>query len=73
MKQDPNPITTAFPPTVVVAGVDGKATPGFRRQFSVDAAPSVLLFDSGNCQLTLTGYHSAEQITTTHAEVYGTR
>lgn len=72
MKQDLDPVGTAFPPAVVVAGVDGEAAPAFRRQFSVDAAPSVLLFDDGDCQLTLAGYHSAEQIATACAEVYGT-
>ncbi|CCQ37794.1 thioredoxin [Natronomonas moolapensis 8.8.11] len=70
MKADLGETASAFPEGVAVAGIDGEATTEFRRRFEVEAAPSVLLFEGGECRESLRGYHSPEDIADACADVY---
>ena len=71
MKEDLGETASAFPEDVAVAGIDGEATTEFRRRFEVEAAPSVLLFEGGECRESLRGYHSSDDIADACADVYG--
>ena len=71
MKDDLGETASAFPEDVAVAGIDGEATTEFRRRFEVEAAPSVLLFEDGECHESLRGYHSPDDIADACADVYG--
>ena len=42
-----------------------------QRRFEVEAAPSVLLFEGGECRESLRGYHSPDDIADACADVYG--
>jgi len=70
MKRELESESSVFPPDVAVAGLDGEATPTFRRAFNIDVAPSVLLFRGSTCERTLTGYHSSDAIADACAAVY---
>ena len=71
MKDELDETVAALSDGVAVAGIDGEATPEFRRRFGVEAAPSVLLFADGECRVSLRGYHSPEEIADACADVYG--
>lgn len=71
MKDEIDATLAAFPDAVAVAGIDGENAPSFRRDFEVEAAPSVLLFEDGECVETLRGYQSPEAIETACADAYG--
>ncbi|QAU11934.1 thioredoxin [Halorubrum sp. BOL3-1] len=71
LKGDLDEAESAFPDDVAVAGIDGEATTEFRREFGVEAAPSVLLFEEGERRESLRGYHSPGDIADACADVYG--
>jgi len=73
LKDELSETDSAFPDDVAVAGIDGEATPRFRREFGVEAAPSVLLFEAGEKRNTLRGYHSPDDIADACADVYADR
>ena len=70
LKDDLAEADSTFPEDVAVAGIDGEATTEFRREFGVEAAPSVLLFEDGECCESLRGYHSPDDIADACADVY---
>lgn len=71
MKDELGETLSALPADAAVAGVDGEATPEFRRSFGVEAAPSVLLFADGELETLLRGYKSPEAVETACEDVYG--
>ena len=70
MKDDLGETESAFPEDVAVAGIDGEATTEFRREFGVEAAPSVLLFEDGELLESLRGYQSPEAIGAACSDAY---
>lgn len=70
MKDELGETGSAFPEDVAVAGIDGEATTEFRREFGVEAAPSVLLFEDGERLESLRGYQSSEAIEAACSDAY---
>ena len=71
MKDELDETLAAFPDDVAVAGIDGENAPSFRRAFEVEAAPSVLLFEDGECVESLRGYQPPAAIEAACSDVYG--
>lgn len=71
MKDDLDEADPPFPDDVAVAGIDGEETVAFRREFEVEAAPSVLLFEGGERRESLRGYQSPDDIAGACADAYG--
>lgn len=70
MKEDLDAILDTVPADVAVGGIDGEEASGFRREFDVSAAPSVLLFRDGELRRTLTGRKSPDEVATAVEAVY---
>ena len=71
MKDELDGTLASFPDGVAVAGIDGEDAPSFRREFEVEAAPSVLFFEDGECVESLRGYQPPEAIEAACSDVYG--
>lgn len=71
MKEELDETLAGFPDDVAVAGIDGENAPSFRRDFEVEAAPSVLLFEDGECVDSLRGYQSPGAVEAACSDVYG--
>ncbi|WP_254537728.1 thioredoxin family protein [Halomarina litorea] len=71
LKRDLDEILADLPESVAVAGVDGESVDAFRREFEVEAAPSILLFADGEAREGLRGYVSPEQVAAAAERAYG--
>jgi thioredoxin-like negative regulator of GroEL len=71
LKEELDEVVAVLPDDVVLAGVDGEATPEFCRTFGVEAAPSILLFEDGELLESLRGYQRPDTIGSTSSDVYG--
>lgn len=71
LKDDLGDVLAALPGDVAVAGVDGESVDAFRREFGVEAAPSVFLFADGEVQERLRGYVTAEEVEAAAGRAYG--
>ncbi|MFC6988220.1 thioredoxin family protein [Haloplanus sp. GCM10025708] len=70
MKDDLDAVLSALPDGVAAAGLDGESAVEFRREFEVDAAPTMLLFRDGRLEATMAGRHSPEALEDAFADVY---
>ena len=71
MKAELDETLAGLPDDVAVAGIDGENAPSFRRDFEVEAAPSVLFFEDGECVELLRGYQSPVSIEAACSDAYG--
>lgn len=71
MKAELDETLAAFPDDVAVGGIDGENAPSFRRDFEVEAAPSVLFFEGGECVDSLRGYQTPDAVKAARSDAYG--
>lgn len=70
MKEDLDGILDAIPDEVAVSGIDGESSSKFRREYGIDAAPALVLFEGGEFQEGFTGRATPERVETACADVY---
>lgn len=71
MKAELDEIRAAVPDGVEFVGIDGSEAPDLRREFNVEAAPTILLFRDGDHVESHRGYHSPDELAAVLNRVYG--
>lgn len=70
MKEDLDDILDGIPDEVAVSGIDGESCVEFRREYGIDAAPALVLFEDGEFREGFTGRATPERVETACAGVY---
>lgn len=70
MKGELPTLLDALPDDLAIAGVDGESVVDFRREFDVDTAPAVLLFEDGDLVDVHEGYTSLADVAEAIADAY---
>ena len=70
MKDDLEGILAAVPNGVAVGGLDGEASPEFRRVTGIDAAPALALFEDGELREGFTGRATPDRVAAACTDVY---
>lgn len=71
MKEELDDVLAAVPDGLDVAGIDGELSAGFRAEYELTAAPSVLCFRGGELAETADGRQRPEEVAALVDRVYG--